>query len=243
MTTANQVPATTIQPAYTIQDVKAAVPSNLRSSITQDLVDKLNTATTDDIARDAIQKNFLSYVNVMKEGKFKLDEYLSAVMFVSFKLMGDTDKDAYAKTFPDRYLALVQKGTPDKTISSYVSMFRKGKLVNLIMEQSLVPTWVLNNHMFQEALNTQFDLMKNAQSEKVRTEAANSLLTHLKKPEPAKGAIKITMGDAEQNTMNALVDAMNGLVDAQRSAIVNGTMKTIDVAGSRLIAEDVEDVI
>lgn len=225
----------------TLDQVKAAVPTTMKAAITQDYVDKLNGITNDPIIRDHIQKNFVSYTAVLKEGKFKTEDYLSAVAYVSFKLMGYTDKDSYAKTFPKRYTDLVAAGTPEKTIASYVSIYKKGKLVNLILEQTLVPSWVLNQHMYQEALNVQFELMRNADSEKVRTEAANSLLTHLKKPEATKNSVNINLGQQDQQGMAALTNALTQLAETQRTAIQSGNMKTIDVAATRLVHED-EDV-
>lgn len=222
----------------TLEQVKGVVPTTLKAAITQDYVDKLNRVTSDPIIRDHIQRNFVSYTAVLKEGKFKTEDYLHAVTYVSFKLMGYSDKDSYAKTFPKRYTDLVANGTPEKTIASYVSIYKKGKLVNLILEQTLVPSWVLNQHMYQEALNVQFDLMRTADSEKVRTEAANSLLTHLKKPEAAKNAININLGQQDQQGMAALTNALTDLAEVQRNAIANGTMKTIDVAAMRLVHED-----
>lgn len=224
----------------TIDQVRASVPTTLKPSITQEYVDKLNAISTDELTREHIQKNFISYTAVLKDGKFKTEDYLYAVSFVSFKLMGYSDKDAWIKTFPDRYTNCVAQGLPEKQIASYVSIYKKGKLVNLIMEQSLVPSWVLNQHMFQEALNTQFDLMKNAESEKVRTEAANSLLTHLKKPEAAKNAVNINLSDSDNKGMAALTQAMTELAHAQRQSIMNGTMKTIDVASTRLVPGEEE---
>lgn len=224
----------------TVDLVKQSVPTTLRSSITQEYVDKLNAVSSDELTRKAIQENFISYTAVLKDGKFKTEDYLHAVSFVSFKAMGHTDRDAWIKTFPDRYTNCVAQGLPDKQIASYVSIYKKGKLVNLIMEQTLVPTWVLNQHMFQEALNTQFDLMKNAESEKVRTEAANSLLTHLKKPEAAKNAVNINLSDSDNKGMAALTQAMTELAQAQRNSITNGNMKTIDVASTRLVPGEEE---
>ena len=225
----------------TLEEVKHAVPSTLRAAITQDYVDKLNTITSDPITRDHIQKNFIGYTVVLKEGKFKTEDYLSAVAYVSFKLMGYSDKDSYAKTFPDRYTSLVAQCVPDKTVASYVSIYKKGKLVNLILEQTLVPSWVLNQDMYQAALNVQFDLMRNADSEKVRTEAANSLLTHLKKPEAAKNSVNINLNQHDQQGMAALTAALTDLAETQKTAIANGSMKTIDVAATRLIHEEAID--
>lgn len=224
----------------TVDQVKMAVPTTLRSSITQEYVDKLNAISADELTREHIQRNFISYTAVLKDGKFKTEDYLYAVSFVSFKLMGYSDKDSWIKTFPDRYTNCVAQGLPEKQIASYVSIYKKGKLVNLIMEQTLVPSWVLNQHMFQEALNTQFDLMKNAESEKVRTEAANSLLTHLKKPEAAKNSVNINLSDSDNKGMAALTAAMKQLAETQRNAIAVGNMKTIDVAAHRLVPGEEE---
>lgn len=221
----------------TVEQVKTAVPSSIRAAITQDYVDKLNAVSTDPVIRDHIQKNFVSYTSILSEGKFKTEDYLNAVTYVSFKLMGYTDKDSYAKTFPARYLQLAQNNTPDKTIASYVSIYKKGKLVNLILEQSLVPSWVLNQHMHQEALNVQYDLMKTAVSEKVRTEAANSLLTHLKKPEAVKGVPSLNMGDEDRKGMAALTDAITALANQQKNAIAGGNAKVIDIAAMPLFTK------
>jgi len=77
-----------------------------------------------------------------------------------------------------------------------VTAYNKGMLVTKIMERAMVPTWILNQDVFQEAINTQYELMMDIDvSPKVRSDAANSLLTHLKKPEVAnKAEIKIDIG-------------------------------------------------
>ena len=63
-----------------------------------------------------------------------------------------------------------------------MTSYNKNKLVNLILEQSMIPSWVLNQDMYQKALNVQCELMLTANSEKV-SDAANSILTHLKPPQ------------------------------------------------------------
>jgi hypothetical protein len=107
--------------------------------------------------------------------------------------MGYTNKDAYAKTFPDRYQVLGLKGASEKDISAYVAMYHKNKLVNQILEQAVIPSWLLNQDAYQKAINKQLDLMANALSEKVQTDAANSLLTHLKPPETKKVELDISV--------------------------------------------------
>lgn len=224
----------------TLEDVKQALPQHLRASATQEMVDTLNNISADPIVAQSIRDNYVGYSAVMREGKFKTEDYIHAVAYVSFKLMGYTNKDAYARAFPARYAALLAKGTSDKDISAYVSAYHRGKLVNLIMEQSLVPTWVLNQDLFQKALNVQADLMLNATSEKVRTEAANSLLTHLKKPE-AKGDFQINLNTNDSSGMKEMRETLSQLAQQQRTMIEQGQMKTIDVAGARLIPKPAVD--
>ena len=224
------------QHVYTLEDVKKAVPSHIRSNITQPLVDTLNNIAADPLIAEDIRNNFVSYSAVLKEGKFKVEDYLNAVAYVSYKIMGNTNEESYAKTFPHRYSALIAKGTAMKDIASYVSAYNKGKLVNLILEQTLVPSWVLNQDLYQKAINVQADLMRNAQSEKVRVEAANSLLTHLGKPK--EGSFQISIGEVESSGMREMREMLREVAENQREAIGSGRMRTIDVAAQRIKAED-----
>lgn len=228
-------------PDLTEEDVKRALPPNLRTSVTQNLVDTLNNMTQDPIAAENIRNNFVGYSAILKEGKFKTEDYVHAVAYVSYKLMGYSNQDAYMRAFPQRYASLVAKGTTAKDISSYVAAYHRGKLVNLIMEQALVPTWVLNQDLYQKAINTQAELMLNAYSELVRQKAADSLLTHLKKPENQK--FQISLDTAESSGMKEMRDMLTQLAGEQRKLIEQGQMKTVDVAASRLIdREGAEDV-
>jgi hypothetical protein len=104
------------------------------------------------------------------------------------------------------------------------------------MEQSLVPTWVLNQDLFQKALNVQADLMMNSTSDKVKTDAANSLLQHLKKPEVKE--FQISMDTNESAGIKEMRGMLQQLAQQQREFIERGDMKTIDVAATRLVVED-----
>ncbi len=221
---------------FTIESVKEAVPSHMRASVSQDLVDKLNQVSSDPIIAENVRDNFISYGAILKEGRFKLDEYLNAVAYVSYKVMGNTNEEAYSKTFPVRYSNLIAKNTAKKDIASYVHAYNKGKLVNLILEQTLIPVWVLNQDIYQRAINKQMDLMLNATSEKVQQEAANSILTHLAKPKDTK--LQISIGETENAGMSEMRELMKELATRQRNAISNGEMKTIDVAAQEIITKD-----
>lgn len=221
----------------TVQQVATALPANLKGAATQQLVDQINNIVSDPLIAEQVRDNFMSYTNVLKDGKFKTEDYLHAVTYVSFKLMGLSNQDAYFRTFPARHAALVAKGTSSKDISAYVSAYNKGKLVNLILEQTLVPTWVLNQDIWQKAINTQADLMVNAQSELVRTTAANSILTHLAKPKAVGPLINLDM--RESSGMNELRNVLTELAQKQRDLIASGTSSTKEIADQRIIEGEV----
>lgn len=199
----------------------------------------INNVTQDQTAAEQIRNNFVTYAGVMKDGKFKTQDYLNAVQYVTYKHMGYSNKDAYFKTFPNRQAELVARGTSEKDISAYVSAYHRGKLVNLIMEQSLIPVWIVNQDLFQEALNHQAWLMKNATSEKVQCDAANSILTHLQKPKDAVTNINLDL--RENSGLTELKNTLTQLAEAQKAAIEAGTPTKV-IAGSTLVRED-EDII
>ena len=220
-----------------------AVPPNLKNAVSDDLVDRLNAITSDQILAEEVRKNFISYTSVLREGKFKLEDYLNAVTYVSHRLNGDTQHDAYFKTFPSRYQNLMALGKTPKEISNYVAMFNKGKLVQKIQEQTLTPAWVLNQDMFQAAVTTNFQIMMDDDvSPKVRVEAANSLLTHLQKPKEATPAVNIDL--RESSGLSELKKALGQLATQQQQLIEQGG-STRDVAAQRIIdvsVQEIEDV-
>lgn len=216
--------------------VARALPGNLKSAATDQLVDMINQISTDPLIAEQIRNNFLSYTSVLKEGKYKVEDYTNAVAYCSYKLMGDSNQDAYFKTFPQRYANLTAAGRTPKEISAYVAAYTKGQLVNKIMEQTLVPSWVLNQGMYQAALNTQFKLMTDEDvSPKVRSDAANSLITHLTKPKEAGPLINIDMG--ETSGMNELKDALARMAQQQQT-LINAGVTTKEIA-----AQDIVDVV
>lgn len=223
-----------------LDQFRQALPDKVKKSVNQELVDSINKTLSDPEEFEAYRDNLLSYTRVMADGRFKVQEYVNAVRYVSFKLMGATNIEAYTKTFPDKYQRFVVQGVAGKDIASYVTAYNKSKLVNLIFEQSLIPSWVLNQDLYQRALNVQADLMINAKSEKVQTDAANSLLTHLKPPE--KQVVELNIGVKEDSSISMLRAATMELVRQQRLALESGSVNAQEVAHSKIQMADVVDV-
>jgi hypothetical protein len=220
-----------------IDQFKLALPDKVKKSVNQELIDQINATLAEPELYENYRDNLLSYTRVMADGRFKVQEYVNAVRYVSHKLMGSTNIEAYTKTFPDKYARFVAQGVAAKDIASYVTAYNKSKLVNLIFEQTLIPSYVLNQDLYQKALNTQAELMITAKSEKVRSDAANSLLTHLKPPEVKK--VELDIGVKEDSSIAALRTATLELARQQRLSLQAGQLTALDVATSKLEVVDV----
>ena len=223
----------------TVDEFKEALPDKVKKSINQSLIDQINATLSDPDLYETYRDNLLSYGKVMAEGRFKIDSYINAVKYVGYKMMGKPNIQAYTLTFPDKIKRYAVQKTDAKDIASYVTAYNKSKLVNLLMEQTMVPFWVLNQDVRQKALNVQAELMISANSEKVRAEAANSVLTHLKQPDD-KG-IQLDISPAASSTIADLRKTTQALVDQQRVLLASRTQTAEEIAHSRIIeAEDAE---
>ena len=219
----------------TIDQFKTALPDKVKRSVNQELIDQINKTLSEPEMYEAYRDNLLSYTKVMADGRFKIQNYIDAVKYVSHKLMGCSNIDAYTKTFPNKYQNFLAQGVAAKDIASYVTAYNKSKLVNLIFEQTLIPAYVLNQDLYQKALNTQAELMITAKSEKVRCDAANSLLTHLKMPETQK--VELEIGVKEDSSIAALRATTLELSRQQRLMVQSGAMNAQEVAHGKLIIE------
>jgi hypothetical protein len=236
----SQAVAITVQ-SLTEEQLKQALPEKMRRSVNQNLINQINKTLSDPDFYEIYRDNLLSYTRVMQDGKFKIEQYLSAVKYVSHKLMGCSNIEAYSRTFPEKIQRFAQQKVADKDIASYVTAYNKSKLVNLIFEQTMVPFWVLNQDLYQKALNTQAELMMYARSEKVRSDAANSLLSHLKPPEVTK--LELDIGVKPDSTIDQLRQATLALVEQQRQALAAGAMNAEQVAHSKVVIDVEAEVI
>ena len=210
------------------------LPKKCKIGVSDELIDNINDTLVDPKLRENYRDNLLSYTRVMQDGRYKISGYVAAVKYVSFKLLGDSNIEAYTKTFPDRYQRLIDEKTSDKDISSFVSAYNKTQLVQKIFEQTLTPTHIINADVYQRAINVQAVLMTDEDvSPKVRCDAANSLLTHLKMPETQK--IELDIGIKEDKTIDELRQTMLELTLLTQKKIVEGILTAKEVAHSKLV--------
>lgn len=206
----------------TEDEFKRCLPASLRGSVDDSIRQQLNDCLADPNTREAIAQNLLGYTDVISQGKFKLGSYISAIRYVSYKVMGNTNILAYQKTFPDRYSDMVANGVTPKDINSYISAYNKSKLVTLIYEAMMIPTYILNQDVFQEAINTQRDIMNNDRfSPMARVQAAKSLLDTLKPPELKKMQVDVSV--KESDTIAQLQKTTQELAQLQLQQLKQGT--------------------
>jgi hypothetical protein len=221
-----------------LQALKDLLPKTQRGLVTEELVDKLNQWNEDPKLVESFKENLLGFTNVLKDGKYKLDDYFNAVRFVSYKLLGYTDIDAYTVVFPERYERLRNDGLERTEIGAYCTAYKKNKLVVAIMEQTLVPTHVLNAPLYQEALNELASIMTTSRSDMARVNAATAILAHTKAPEITK--IELDIGVKETSAIEDLRKATEELVLAQRKSIEAG-VAVKQIAESTIIEAELDD--
>lgn len=223
-----------------LEILQKSLPKGCRKSFNQGMIDNINKLAQDPQLQMNYRDNLIGYASVLKDGRWKIQGYVDAVRYISFKLFGDTNVLAYSKTFPDRYQSFVDRDMDSKTISGFVSAYNKTQLVQKIFEQTLTPAHIYNADVYQKAINVQAELMVSATSEKVRTDAANSLLTQLKAPETKK--IELDIGVKQDKTIDELRATTMELVKQQKEMIAAGHMSAKGVAHSNLLIEDAEVV-
>lgn len=220
----------------TLEEVRASVPTRLQSVVSQSLVDKLNYLNSEvPEAAENIRDNFITYVDVLQEGKYKLTDYLNAIKYVSFKLMNRTNRDAYRFTFPERFQRMKEAGKADKDIDSAISAYNRNPLVNKIYEKAIIPSWILNQDAYQEAINTQVRLMRTASSERVQAMAADSILNHLRRPDNIQQA-QLNINVNTGSVLDELQKNMLKLAESQQGMIKLG-VSTKDIAEQRIVVD------
>lgn len=220
-----------------LQDI---VPETQRSAITDQLVDTINTISKDPIQAEAIRENIIKYSKVLYEGQFRIKDFISAVQYVSYKLMNYTNEESYKRTFPDRYEVLRAKGASRKDISSYVSMYHKNAIVTKLLEKAYIPIWLLYQDYFTDALEVNVTIMNDEDvSPKVRVEAANSVMTQLQRPKEA--TLNLNVSDTSDTSMKEMKDLLVRLAQTQQNKIVGQEISTKEIAAMKIIKSEGDD--
>lgn len=217
---------------FELEAIRKLVPKNQKSMITQEFVDTLEGSVKDSMIAEQFKDNFITYLNVLTSAKYRMDDYINAVKYVSFKLLGYSNIDAYASVFPERYQRLVDEGQTQ--IEAFASMYNKNKLVIKIFEQTIVPTHVLNAPLHQEALSTLAGMISDPSVRGMtKVKACEAILHYTKAPEVIEG--KLTIGIEQQDTIASLREVTEQLAATYKIALEGGQKSLKQLAEETII--------
>ena len=227
----------------TLEELESTVPKQQRHLVDEDLLKSFNEVVADETISDEFKSNFVTFSNILKDSKNSVKEYKSAIHFVTLLLLENSDIDSYMKTFPERYARLISKGLSRSKISPYSTNYKKTELVKKLLEQTMIPSTILNAGMYQEALNHQKYLMLNAKSETVQQKAADSIMVQLKPESISK--LEIDVAIKKDKTVEDNEAFMRELAEEKiRLMELGGDVKTITnmtVNKAEVIDVDIEE--
>lgn len=221
----------------TVEGLQKIYPRKVNRETLEECVKIMNESITDmdSVMREHYRDNLVGVIDVIKEGeRIKFADYVKAVKFCSYKMAGYTDTRAYSLTFPERIERMVREGISNANLYVYANSYAKNKVVVEIMAKLLVPTHIMYQDYFHMAVKTQVEIMTDDTiSPKVRSDAANSLMTHLKQPEIKQAELKISTND--NGAIGSLTEALNNLSNAQKQALSSGSIKLKDISEAEII--------
>ena len=146
------------------EELTDLMPKKMKGLITDETVKMMNDCLVEPEMAKIYRENLISYSGILKDGGYSLERFFQAIKYCSYKLGGMSNQEAWMRTFPDRYQKHISAGKSLQEISVLVHSWNKSKLVTKIQEQALVPSWILNNDIYQEAVNMQAHIMRTAKS-------------------------------------------------------------------------------
>jgi hypothetical protein len=220
-----------------LEAVKKLLPKTQRNMITQEFLDRIEASVNNPDIAEHFKDNFITYLNVLSTGKYKMEDYISAVKYVSLKLLGYTNIKAYATVFPDRYARLKREG---QQVDAFVAAYNKTKLVMKIYEQTIVPTYVLNAPLHQEILDTLAKMIRDDSVKGMaKVKACEAILNYTKAPEVVKG--ELTIGIEQNDTITDLREVVESLSNMQKTMLEKGSSSLKKIAESNIIDVSVDD--
>lgn len=223
----------------TVDAFKDSLPHAHKKNLTTSVINEISEILDNPEMYDAYRDNLLGYTKVLHEGKYSITQYVNAIKFCTHRMSGLNQPTSFRTAFPEKYAEYLKKYSA-KDISVYINAYANTKLVTSIMAQAMIPVWLGNMDLFQEALNTEAEIMRDPDvSPKVRADAGNYILTALKRPDEAKLKLDVTVKD--DSLMSQLRETTAQLVKQQREMLQAGTVTAQQVAHSTIIDVQGED--
>jgi hypothetical protein len=236
---------------YEVGLVQGLVRKQWRSYIDDEFIDRLNNLGGESKVLSKIYKdNFFSWLKAVSGDdwdcrKYGIEDYVNAVKFVSLRLLGNTVLDSYKEVFPDRVM-LVEKEYEEDGDSSKLkerlnwlaSAYSKGKLVVKILQLTLVPSYIINAPLYDEALQKLADMIRNDEVRGMaKVKACEAILEATKQPEVIEQNVNVNVGGGmiRNEAMDELREVTEKLAATLKMEMEKGKHKLQEVADIELV--------
>lgn len=214
--------------------VMSQLPKRQQMLVTDEDIEEINKlAANPDYGPEFLQ-SYMDHMIVLKDNvKNDHAQYISALKFFSLVESEYSLKDAYIKTFPQRWEDRRRRSDdPDAIINAEASRYNKSKLVNDVRKLSAIPIQLIHRNLLHEAILSQAHLMRTSRSDMVRQKAGATLIAELKPTEDQ--TININVEDGSKSAIQELREATEKLAAAERRSVDAG-VPLKEIAGSRII--------
>lgn len=200
------------------------IPANIENLV-NDVKDK-------DFRRDYIE-NIYQYREAIRSSNCGIDTYFNAVRFTTYITMGFTQIQSYRYTYPDkvkkielRYeLENKSKFILKQAIGGKASAFAHTKIVQKLLELTLVPDHIIYRDVHHGAIKTLASIMNdNNVLAKDRIGAADSILKYTTRPE------EIVQKEATLDVLGEIKELSASLAKKQLESIKKGNSGIQEVA-------------
>jgi hypothetical protein len=230
----------------TVDYLKKALPSR-RNTITEELVDLINTANMDpEFQAESLTSTLITYEGVMTKHKASIKDYVYAVKFCAYLITEDDNyTEAYRRTFSDREFVSSKVGCKTdsadyQALTSAASRYRKNRLVTDILTLSQAPLDIMFTGYRYKAIGVLADLMMTAKYDKDRISAAKELLAATKGPENMK--VTLDVGAGASTAIQDLNDQLS-LMATRQQRLLEGGLSLVDVQKIGVNINAVSDVL
>jgi len=214
--------------------VMSQLPKRQQLMVNEEDISEINKLAKDPDYGPEFLQTYMDHLIVLKDNiKNDHSQYISAIKFFSLIESGHTLRDAYIKTFPERWQERNKRSDdPDGIINAEASRFNKTRLVNDVRRLSAIPVQLIHRHILHEAILSQAHLMRTSRSDMVRQKAGATLISELKPTEDQ--TININVDDGSKSAIQELREATERLAIAERRSVEAGVPMR-DIANSKII--------
>ena len=214
--------------------VMSQLPKKQQLMVSDEDIGEINKLAKDPDYGPEFLQTYMDHLIVLKDNlKNSHSQYITAIKFFSLVEGGHTLRDAYIKTFPERWQERSRRSDdPDAVINAEASRFNKTRLVNDVRRMSAIPIQLIHRHILHEAILSQAHLMRTSRSDMVRQKAGATLIAELKPTEDQ--TININVDDGSKSAIQELREATERLAAAERRSVDVGVPMR-DIANYKII--------